>query len=146
MKSLLLAIAMMTAISCLSQKTTPPTAIQSAFVKKFPGTSVKKWDKEEGKYEANFTKDGKQMSAVFDANGKLEETETVIAVSELPASVVSYVQEHYKGSKIEEAAIVVKSNGEKIYEAEIKGKDLVFDMRGKFLKEEEEKEEAEEKD
>jgi hypothetical protein len=137
MKSLLFIIAVMATISCMSQKNIP-AAVQSAFAKKFPGTSVKKWDKEEGKYEANFTKDGKQMSAVFDANGTLEETETVIAVSELPAIVASYVQEQYKGFKIEEAAIVVKPNGEKIYEAEIKGKDLLFDLQGKFLKEEKE--------
>src|SRR6266487_4385168 len=132
MKSLLLFLTMTITISCLSQKTTPPAAVQSAFTKNFPGTTVKKWDKEEGNYEANFTKDGKEMSAVFDANGKLQETETVIAVSKLPASVVSYVHEHYKGAKIEEAAIVVKPNGEKIYEAEIKGKDLLFDVQGKF--------------
>ncbi len=112
MKSLLLFLTMTITISCLSQKTTPPAAVQSAFTKNFPGTTAKKWDKEEGNYEANFTKDGKEMSAVFDANGKL------------------------KGAKIEEAAIVVKPNGEKIYEAEIKGKDLLFDVQGKFLKEE----------
>ena len=42
--------------------------------------------------------------------------------------------------------MVLKSNGEKIYEAEIKGKDLIFDAKGKFLKEETEKEEGKEKD
>jgi hypothetical protein len=145
MKTILLTVAAITAISCFSQ-TNVPSTVQSSFTKLFPGIAVKKWDKEEGKYEANFTKEGKQMSAVFDANGNLEETETVIAVDHLPASVIPYIKEHYKGSKIEEAAMVLKSNGEKIYEAEIKGKDIVFDAKGKFLKEETEKEEGEEKD
>ena len=139
MRIFLLAVAVIATIICLAQ-TNVPSSVQSSFTKLFPGIAVKKWDKEEGKYEANFTKEGKQMSAVFDAKGNLEETETVIAASELPASVLSYVKEHYKGSKIEEAAMVLKSDGEKIYEAEIKGKDLLFDAKGNFLKEETEKE------
>ena len=138
MRIFLLAIAVIATIICLAQ-TNVPSSVQSSFTKLFPGITVKKWDKEEGKYEANFTKEGKQMSAVFDANGNLEETETVITVDKLPASVVPYVKEHYKGSKIEEAAMVLKSNGDKVYEAEIKGKDLLFDAKGKFLKEETEK-------
>jgi hypothetical protein len=145
MKTLLLVVGVVITMSCWSQ-TNVPSAVQSSFTKLFPGITVKKWDKEEGRYEANFTKEGKQMSAVFDAKGNLEETETVIAVSELPASVLPYVKEHYKGSKIEEAAMVLKSDGEKVYEAEIKGKDLLFDAKGNFLKEETEKEEGEEKD
>jgi hypothetical protein len=145
MKTSLLLVGVVITINCLSQ-TNVPSTVQSSFTKLFPGIAVKKWDKEEGKYEANFTKEGKQMSAVFDANGNLEETETVIAVSELPASVIPYVTEHYKGSKIQEAAMVLKSNGDKIYEAEIKGKDLLFDAKGNFLKEETEKEEGKEKD
>jgi len=145
MKTLLLIVGVMITISCLSQ-TNVPAAVHSSFTKLFPGISVKKWDKEEGRYEANFTKEGKQMSAVFDSSGMLEETETVITVGELPALVIPYVKEHYKGFKIEEAAMVLKSNGEKVYEAEIKGKDLLFDAKGNFLKEESEKEEGKEKD
>ena len=94
------------------------------------------WDKEDSKYEANFAKDGKTMSATFDANGTLEETETDIAMKELPSAIASYVQTHYKGERIKEAAMITKPNGEKMYEAEVKGKDLLFDMQGKFLKEE----------
>ena len=83
MKTVLLVVGVVTTISCWSQ-TNVPFAVQSSFTKLFPGIAVKKWDKEEGKYEANFTKEGKQMSAVFDANGNLEETETVIAVMIYP--------------------------------------------------------------
>ena len=32
--------------------------------------------------------------------------------------------------------MITKANGEKMYEAEVNGKDLVFDMQGKFIKEE----------
>src|SRR2546423_2009298 len=136
MKTLMLAITMLITVSCMSQKITPPAAVQSAFSKAFPGITPKNWDKEDKKYEANFAKDGKTMSATFDANGALEETETDITVKELPAAISTYVQTYYKGEQIKEAAMITKPNGEKMYEAEVKGKDLLFDMQGKFLKEE----------
>lgn len=44
---------------------------------------MKKWDKEDDGYEANFVKDGKTMSATFDASGDWKETETDIKVNEL---------------------------------------------------------------
>ena len=133
MKTLLSAIVLLFTMSCMAQNT--PAAVKKAFAKNFPNTTVKKWDKEDGKYEANFTKDGKTMSATFDANGALEETETDIKISELPASVADYVKANYKGATIKEAAMIVRGN-DKMYEAEVKGKDLLFDTNGKFIKEE----------
>ena len=75
------------------------------------------------------------MSATFDANGVLKETETDIKVAELPAPVSKYVATNYKGATIKEAAIITRGDN-KMYEAEVKGKDLLFDVDGKFLKEE----------
>jgi len=135
MKTLFIAIGMMTTVCCMSQKSIPP-AVQAAFTKAYPGISVKKWDKEDGKFEANFMKDGKSMSVTYDANGSLEETEVNMAVEELSANIISYIKEHYEGATIKEAAMITKPNGDMMYEAEIKGKDLLFDMQGKFLKEE----------
>lgn len=129
-----MAIAVSTTMSCFAQKDIP-AAVQEAFKKDFPGVNVKKWDKEDGNFEANFSKDGKPMSATFDAKGEWMETETDIAISELPAAVASYVKEHYKSASIKEAAKLKTPKGE-MFEAEVKGKDLLFDMNGKFLKEE----------
>lgn len=133
MKTLLLIVTIATTLSCFAQ-TTPPAPVQSAFTKNFPGITAKKWDKEDGNYEANFSKDGRTMSATFDAKGTWLETETDIAIKDLPASVTSYIKEHYKGENIKEAAMLKTPKGE-MYEAEIKSKDLLFDMNGKFLKE-----------
>lgn len=55
-------------------------------------------------------------------------------VSQLPASVTAYVKAHYQGSKILEAGRVTDAAGKKMFEAEIKGKDLIFDESGKFIK------------
>lgn len=134
MKKLFIAIAIFTTVSCLAQDI--PQTVRDAFSKSFPGNTVKKWDKEDGNYEANFSKDGKTMSATFTAAGVLEETETDIKISELPSVVSDYIKSNYKGATIEEAAIIVKGD-DTMFEAEVKGKDLLFDKNGRFLKEEE---------
>ncbi|MEO8710834.1 MAG: PepSY-like domain-containing protein [Parafilimonas sp.] len=135
MKNTIIAFALLTAFSCTAQNV--PDAVKTAFAKSFPNTDVKKWDKEDGNYEANFTKDAKSMSATFDANGTWMETEADIKVSELPAAVTDYIKANYSGAKIKEAAVLSRPNISKLYEAEVKGKDLLFDENGKFLKEEE---------
>jgi hypothetical protein len=134
MKQFLIVAAILSATSCAAQ--TIPGEVKTAFAKSFPNTTVKKWDKEDGNYEANFSKDGKTMSATFDAKGNWIETETDIKVSELPASVISYINANYKGASVKEAAIISNPESKKLYEAEVKGKDLLFDEQGKFLKEE----------
>ncbi|CAN5216142.1 hypothetical protein BH11BAC6_BH11BAC6_03470 [soil metagenome] len=134
MKTLMIAFTLFAATSCMSQNV--PVVVKDAFAKNFPGVTAQKWDKEDGNYEANFKKDGKTMSATFDAKGGWMETETDIAVAELPVSITSYIQEHYKGETIKEAAMLKTPKGD-MYEAEVKGKDLMFDMNGKFIKEEE---------
>lgn len=111
-----------------------PAVVKQAFTKQFPGATAK-WEKEDGMYEANFKHMNHEMSAVFEANGSMTESEMEIKVTELPASAQGYVKEHYKNAAIKEAAKITKANGEVNYEAEVHGKDLLFDVAGKFLKE-----------
>ena len=132
MKRVFAFMMVLTALSCSAQNV--PSEVKAAFAKNFPNTTVKKWDKEDGNYEANFTKDGKTMSATFDAKGTWMETETDIKVSELPAVISDYVKANYKDATIKEASIISNPSAKKMYEAEVKGKDLLFDENGKFLK------------
>lgn len=111
-----------------------PASAKSSFAKLHPQATSVKWDKEDGGYEASFKENSKSMSVVMDGQGKLKETETDIAVSELPASVRDYVAKQMPGKKIKEAAIIVDASGTKKYEAEVGGKDLLFDMAGKPIK------------
>lgn len=134
MKATIVAVMAFASLQCKAQET--PAVVTSSFSKNFPGVTVKEWDKEDNEYEANFTKDGKKMSASFTADGKLQETETDIKVTELPSSVTKYITANYNGATIKEAALIEK-DGSKMYEAEVKGKDLLFNVDGKFLKEEE---------
>lgn len=112
-----------------------PAAVREAFAKQYPNIKDVKWEMEDGKYEASFKQDGKSMSTLQNAQGNITETETSIKVEELPASASAYVKEHYKGQSIKEASKITKANGEINFEAELKGKDVVFDATGKFLKE-----------
>ena len=75
------------------------------------------------------------MSALFDANGKMTESEMDMAVSALPASVLAYVKAHYPGKKIKEGAKITRADGTVNYEAEVGGKDVLFSSDGKYLKE-----------
>ena len=111
-----------------------PAAVKASFTKHYPGVTAK-WEKEDGKYEAGFKKDGNSMSALFEANGTMTESEMDIKVSDLPATVLAYVKEHYKGKTIKEGAKITKADGTVNYEAEVDGKDVIFDAAGKFLKE-----------
>ena len=137
MKKILFAMAILTAVSVQAQKKLPvsqvPSASKQAFFKAHPNVTGK-WEKEEGDYEVSFREGGKDMSCVIDKAGNIKETETVIPVSALPAAVTASLANHYKGIKVREAARIVKADGTTTYEAEIKGKDVLFDANGNVLK------------
>ena len=138
MKKIVAFIAFITAISfaASAQKIDAgkvPTSVKTSFTKQFPGVATK-WEKENGKYEASFKKDGNTMSALFEKNGTMTESETDIKVSALPAAVLAYVKANYKSKTIKEAAKITKSDGTIMYKAEVDGKDVIFDSNGKFVK------------
>ncbi|PLK44938.1 PepSY-like domain-containing protein [Emticicia sp. TH156] len=106
-----------------------PAAIKQAFAKAYPTAKAVKWDKEGKDYEASFEQGEDELSVVFDEKGQVLETEKEIKFSELPAAV----QQALKGKKVKEAAIIMKG-GKTMYEAEVGGKDLMFDSEGKPIK------------
>ena len=111
-----------------------PPAAKATISRLYPGVKAVKWEKEDGNYEAGLTNNGKHLSLVIDAKGNVLETETTIAVSALPAPVREYVAKHHVGKKIKEAAEIVDAKGKKMFEAEVGGKDLLFDSAGAFIK------------
>ncbi|MEO7263579.1 MAG: PepSY-like domain-containing protein [Ferruginibacter sp.] len=114
-----------------------PANIKSACLQKFPETAKAKvsWEKEKGNFEANWGgKSGEDNSAMFTPAGNFIEIVKAISVSQLPASILAYVKEHEHGARIKEAGMVTDAKGTITYEAEIKGKELIFDKAGKFLK------------
>lgn len=112
-----------------------PAAVRSALTSKYPGAVAVSWEKEKGNYEANWGGRSKEDSSVlFTPDGQFVEQVVAIPVSALPPAVATYVRAHYPGARITEAGKVTDASGQTRYEAEVKGKDLVFDTAGKFLK------------
>ncbi|MGM9478350.1 hypothetical protein ACS5PU_18130 [Pedobacter sp. GSP4] len=106
-----------------------PAEVKAAFAKLHAGTKVS-WEREKHDYEAGFTLNGKETSEVYSAKGLLLETEVEIKSTELPAAVLAKL----KGAKITEAAKITKADRTIYYEAEVKGKDLLFDPNGNPVK------------
>jgi len=112
-----------------------PAAATAALTSKYPTATKVTWEKEKGNFEANWGgKSGEDMSVMFSPAGAFIEQVQAIKVNELPAGVAKYVKAKYKGAKIAEAGKVTDAAGKTMYEAEVKGKDLVFDEQGNFLK------------
>lgn len=110
-----------------------PVVVKSAFQKSHPNAKELKWEKEKANYEVGFEERETDYSALIDASGKILETEVEIKINELPANAKAYVAQHYPGQKIKEAAKITDNKGVVTYEAEVKGKDLIFDNTGKLL-------------
>ena len=116
-----------------------PAAATATFQKTFPTVKTVKWEKEGADYEAGFDMGKAEMSVVITAAGVLKETETEMAVAQLPASVQNTLATSYKAYKITEAAkIVTAATGTTTYEAEIsragKHRDVLFNADGTEVK------------
>ncbi|MDP9040543.1 MAG: hypothetical protein M3N30_01100 [Bacteroidota bacterium] len=113
-----------------------PAVVRNSFTKKYPGAKKVTWEKEKGNFEANWGgRTGEDNSAVFTPSAEFVELVEAIPVSQLPSAVASFVIKHYKGVKISEAGKVTDAAGVRMFEAEIKGKDLIFDEQGIFIRE-----------
>jgi hypothetical protein len=126
------------------KKENVPPAVVSAFISDHPNVKVDEWEKENGNFEAEFKIHGKEHSMVYDAQGKLVESEEEIAPDDLPDVARQYIVSNYRKSKIKEAARITSASGIVTYEADLGTQDLLFDNSGKFITIE--KESADDKD
>jgi hypothetical protein len=112
-----------------------PAAVKQGLAKKYPNAKKVTWEKEKGNYEANWGgKSGEDTSVTFTPSGEFVEEVDAMPVNQLPAAVFEYIKTNYKGAKVKEAGHVTNAAGKKMFEAEIKGKDLLFDETGRFIK------------
>lgn len=116
-----------------------PAAVKDAFAKKYPGAIKVSWEKEDGNYEANWGgKTGEDNAAQFSPSGNFVEYAQAVETGRLPVEIKNYVKAHYSGVAIKEAAKVTDAAGVITFEADIKGKELIFDAKGLFVKEKKE--------
>lgn len=135
-KSLLVSVLSMLSFVSFGQKVKEkevPQIIQKALHEKYPNAKSVKWDKEKNNYEASFDVNKVDNSILFNGEGKIVETEVEIQISKLPKNALVYINKHFKNQKVKEAAKITNQKGAVIYEAEIKGTDLLFDENGKFI-------------
>ncbi len=136
-------------VSAFSQKN-PSEVVKKEFTKKYATAQSVKWDSEEkNEWEAEFTMDGRKMSASFDNSGKWMESETAILEKDLPAAVVSTLNKDFQGYK--KGPIEIFENPEmKGFELGLKkgetSIEVIFDKNGKVVKKTDLKEEDEKED
>ena len=142
MKSTLLSLstALLLASAAHAQKVPAaqvPAAAKATFQAKFPTVKAVAWEKEGTDFEAGFKLNGKTMSVVLTPTGTLQETETDITPTQLPAAVRATLARDYKAYKVAAAATIVKANGSTVYEAEVskggKKQDVLFTADGQVV-------------
>ena len=111
-----------------------PVAVQHSFLKQYTGITAQ-WEKEKENYEAGFKKNGETISLLYNTGGILIESETTIAVAQLSEEIKNYIKATYNNAAIKGAAKITLANGNVEFEAAIKGKDIMFNENGKFLRE-----------
>lgn len=114
---------------------TPPAKVVEAMKQKFPNVKTMHWGKEtKTEWEAEFTKDGVEMSALFNSDGIWVETETKIPTIYLPKEIVAVIQTNYQGKTLVGVDRIETNKNETLYEAELKSgikiKEVVFNSDG----------------
>jgi Putative beta-lactamase-inhibitor-like, PepSY-like len=137
MKKFLFVVALALPLSMFAQKA--PSAVQTAFKKRFPTVTKVDFDKEKsGEYEAEFKMNGVKMSANFTADGKWRETESEVAATALPAEVSKAITAKFPKAKVVGAAKIETSDRGTIYEADLKtgmkSSEVLFDAFGNVVK------------
>ena len=139
---LLLAVGTLLTAAAYAQKLPAkqvPAAVVATFKKAFPTVTAVQWEKEAANFEAGFHQGKTEMSVVITPAGTLLETETEMAVAQLPAPVQATLTRNFKAYKVTEAAkIVTAATGATTYEAEVsqagKHRDVLFNADGTEVK------------
>jgi len=145
--TLFVSLALVMGVSAMNQKDEKiPAVAKSGFAAKFPTAQKVKWGVEKpGEFEAEFTLNGVETSALVDAKGTLLETEAEIKESELPQAVKATIAKDFVGYKLDEIEKATDAKGVASFEMEAaKGKEkleISFDSTGKLLGKESLKEE-----
>lgn len=97
-----------------------PPAVQATAKAQSQGAMVKGYSKEieKGKteYEVQLVVDGRKRDVSIDSDGKVLETEEVVAFSSLPQKAQDTIKQEAKGAKVEKVEMV-KSDQPTVYEA-----------------------------
>jgi len=144
---LFVCISLVVCVSAMNQKDEKiPVTAKTGFAAKFPTAQKVKWSIEKpDEFEAEFTINGVESSALLNDKGNVLETEAEIKESELPQAVKATIAKDFIGYKLDEIEKATDAKGVTTFEMEAaKGKDkleISFDAKGKLLSKEPLKEE-----
>jgi hypothetical protein len=98
-----------------------PPAVVRGLHEKFPNIRSATWKlKSDGNYEAEFTRNRREIAAKFDPNGKWIETESAIPRNQLTPAVAATMARMFKGYQIVETQTVVRLDQTRlIYEVHV---------------------------
>jgi hypothetical protein len=116
-----------------------PSAVKNENMLRYPESKTQNitWETEKGNYEANWGgQDGEANSVTYTPSGTFVEIVNAIPVSQIPQSANNYINQHYKTAQFGDVGKVLDAQGKTSYEAEINGKDVIFDANGNFVKSE----------
>jgi hypothetical protein len=137
MKKIILMFAIMGIIAVTyAQPITPsdvPAKVSKSFENSHRKISQVDWSQVGDNYKASYVVDEKTMSVVYNASGKLIETEKEISISQLPTSVLKYVNDNYPGQVIRKKVLLTNAKGRSSYEVKVNEQDLAFNSQGNFL-------------
>lgn len=108
-----------------------PAAVTKAFTKNHSKIDSVEWSKAGDNYKASYDVKKKSMALTYSPKGKLLLTEKQISLSELPTSVLAYINENYQGGPIKKSLRVTNPAGKTTYSVKVKELDLAFDSKGK---------------
>jgi hypothetical protein len=137
MKKIILLIAIMGMITFTYAQTLMPNdvpaKVSKAFEKSHPKISQVEWNQIGDTYKATYIADEKNMAVVYNTSGKKIETEKEINISQLPISVLKYVNDNFPGEVIKKKVLITDAKGRSSYELQVNQQDLAFNSQGKLL-------------
>jgi len=113
-----------------------PESVEDAFDQRYKGATNTVWENREKQFKATFQYKGKMMFAFFDINGVWKKSFTKVATTDLPVSVMLYIQENLDGYELNRHYLRADTERESYAIAVKKGTDYVwmqFDLDGKFI-------------
>lgn len=129
---LLLVTASISLVSCAQKggENAIPEVVKEAFKTRHPSVTKAHWEQEDQNFEVSFMNNKQEQSMVYDASGKLLETEVEIAMTDLPQAVKDAVANDFPNARVKETAKITDAAGKTMYEVEIKGNDYLFNADG----------------
>ena len=105
-KNTFILIAALLALSFTAySQTNVPVVVKTAFNKKFPTFKKAHWSREgKTEWEAEFTTNGKDMSANFDMQGNWKETETNLKGTRLSTKAMETLSSQFPGYTVKDVA------------------------------------------